>query len=297
MFNDIGGFTPPYNLCYNAYNDGEYWYKFTANTDQALSLAMTNVSHAFSGIFVFADCPGSGGTCFSHTISGPTPMSYTHVTPGMTIGQTYYIGIINWANHWNGVANWSYSTNYCLTGTLVSALPVGYSLWQAYRLDKSVVLKWATESEQNNSKFIIQRSEDGSVWETLGTVNGQGNADYTSNYTFTDEAPLSGTGYYRLMQEDHDGTISYTSVLSVEGADPDFSIFPNPAVNSFTVRTKGEAVQEILLYDMVGKSLPVTHTFFENEAIVDCSQYDAGSYTLTILSNGKRMSKRVFIKD
>ena len=68
-------------------------------------------------------------------------------------------------------------------------------------------------------------------------------------------------------------------------------------MNSFTVRTKGEAVQEIHLYDMVGKSLPVTYTLAENEIIVDCSQYDSGSYILTVISNKKRMSKRLLVKD
>lgn len=77
--------------------------------------------------------------------------------------------------------------------------------------------------------------------------------------------PITAQRYrlYRLMQADQDGISACTSVLSVEGIDPGFDIFPSPAVNNFTI-ARSRLSLEILLYDRYDKeSLPVTYTLSE----------------------------------
>ena len=70
-----------------------------------------------------------------------------------------------------------------------------------------VRLDWSTASEINNSHFVIQRSEDGIVWETINDyIPAAGNSSTQRDYSFVDNNPFRGLTYYLLTQVDFDGT-------------------------------------------------------------------------------------------
>jgi len=47
--------------------------------------------------------------------------------------------------------------------------------------------------------FLIERSTDGIDFETVSAqIQGVGNSDYSSRYTWTDPPPAAGINYYRL---------------------------------------------------------------------------------------------------
>lgn len=68
-----------------------------------------------------------------------------------------------------------------------------------------VDLHWATASEVGNDHFIVERSGDGKDWSALEKVDGQGHSTIVFQYNMTDERPLPGLNYYRLVQVDFDG--------------------------------------------------------------------------------------------
>lgn len=96
--------------------------------------------------------------------------------------------------------------------------------------DKTIMLQWNTQMEVNSSRFVIERSADGENWEEAGTVSARGNSAVVTDYSFTDEHPLTGTNFYRLKMVDLDNSFGYTEVKVIRtGVISGVSFFPNPA--------------------------------------------------------------------
>lgn len=94
----------------------------------------------------------------------------------------------------------------CIYGYPIIKLPVELLYFKPVVKDGTVVLNWATGSETNNDYFKIERSLDGYNWETIHTINGQGNITTKTVYKLYDRVfGLSGIVYYRLSQTDYDG--------------------------------------------------------------------------------------------
>ncbi|HRH38591.1 MAG TPA: T9SS type A sorting domain-containing protein, partial [Flavobacteriales bacterium] len=113
--------------------------------------------------------------------------------------------------------------------TLCTLLPIELIEFNAHAEANSVLLDWSTGSEMNNDHFAIERSTDATNWVELGSLQGAGNHVGLLRYTYEDDAPLSGTNYYRLRQVDFDGTFTMSNVRAVDmqGAS-DIVLWPNP---------------------------------------------------------------------
>jgi hypothetical protein len=125
-------------------------------------------------------------------------------------------------------------------GVTVSAinttLPVSLTSFTAKRqADASVLLKWVTASEQQNSYFAVERSGDGVHYQTIGKVQASGGIYGPFTYSFSDNSPLEGANYYRLKQFDLDGHEQVYGVRIVQnaGAVVAMALYPNPVVNTF----------------------------------------------------------------
>ena len=126
--------------------------------------------------------------------------------------------------------------------TIVAPLPVQLTKFTAVAVGADAVLSWTTAQEVNNHHFEVERSLDGHVFESVGTVAGHGTTTLTSGYGFTDAgASIHTTGllYYRLRQVDYDGQASFSPVQTVRfrytaGAS-NVGLYPNPATSSTTL--------------------------------------------------------------
>jgi len=170
----------------------------------------------------------------------------------------------------------------------LGALPVTMLYFNAEKLGETQsLLNWATASEINNDHFDVERSSDAETWAKIGQVKGAGTTEVQTDYSFTDQEPLSGINYYRLKQVDVDGNFEYTNITDVTfdgstgGSDKSastLSVYPNPlnqssqlniALTSTTdninevsiVNEVGQVVYSTLLpqiqnYQVVGLNLP-----------------------------------------
>lgn len=101
---------------------------------------------------------------------------------------------------------------------LVNALPVELIFFKADRQGEDVVLTWATAEEVNNDFFELHRSTDGSNFEVIGTIMGNGNSLSRKDYTFEDLFAPDVKTYYRLKQVDVGGDFEYKGgIVSVNG--------------------------------------------------------------------------------
>src|SRR5690554_2161451 len=138
-----------------------------------------------------------------------------------------------------------------------SPLPVELSHFSA-SCDKNVTLSWATESELNSDKFIVEKSRSGSTWEVVGEVQAAGSSHSHIAYELTDNNQYGGISYYRLRQVDYDGREDVYGPISVSCNESGNSIlaYPNPNDGEFTVQiTSSEDIKDavVQLTDGIGK--------------------------------------------
>lgn len=143
-----------------------------------------------------------------------------------------------------------------------AALPVYFLSIAADKVENGILVKWATASELNNEKFIIQRSYDGSNFRDIGIISGAGNSIQVLNYEFMDDLVNLATSivYYRIQQVDYDGAYDYSEIVKVDvdTKKNSVSIYPNP-ITSGEGYIKGwnEGVTT-KLYDQNGKLVKQT---------------------------------------
>ena len=74
-------------------------------------------------------------------------------------------------------------------------LPVTLKNWQVHLEGAFVKLSWKTAQEEQGTLFEIQRSSNGTTFQTLALIKGIG---HDASYSLTDTFPLSGKSFYRL---------------------------------------------------------------------------------------------------
>ena len=139
----------------------------------------------------------------------------------------------------------------------LSTLPVTFTKYDVTCNDKGALLTWSTGSEQNSSKFEIQRSLNGIDWISIDNVAAAGNSTDQRNYQYLDL--YGGTAFYRIRQVDIDGRFVYTAVKRTEcqKSQYDVALYPVPARDNLNVVIRSEinTRTEIQILDINGRSL------------------------------------------
>jgi len=135
------------------------------------------------------------------------------------------------------------------------------------RIDQGMAaLEWRTANEFNVARFEVQRSLDGRIFESIGSLPAL-NESVTRLYRYTDSqfALLAGGPvYYRLRMVDQNGAVKYSRMVMLRNqAGKLFAeIFPNPVKNNLFVRiqTPLQTRYSLQLFDATGKRL-LLHEF------------------------------------
>jgi len=137
---------------------------------------------------------------------------------------------------------------------------VEFKSFTATRHRSTVLLKWETAMELNNSGFAVERNVDGN-WQQIGWVPTQavnGNSDVTLSYTFTDLNNTKGISQYRIRQVDIDTQSKYSEIRSVrgEGQLGKTIVYPNPSHNGKVnvVFEDASVTRDVTVADMNGRT-------------------------------------------
>ncbi len=186
-----------------------------------------------------------------------------------------------------------------------AALPVTLSSFTAKPTpDNKVSIGWVTSSEVSNKGFRIER-QAGDVngkFESLGFVASKavgGNSQNALSYSFIDVAPkLGASSFYRLVQEDLDGKLSYTEVRMVKLNGQTVSmVFPNPSNGPVNIsRTADGKKMNIQVIDQAGKIISQANNITDANYRLNIPQ--SGVYTIKISypETGEQSTQRIVVQ-
>ena len=114
----------------------------------------------------------------------------------------------------------------------------GLNFYVTKKDDKNVLLSWQTSSENNNKGFVIERSNDGNSFDSIGFVSSLSVGGRGANYIFTDMPLNDGIEYYRLRQINLDNSYSYGPVRFLKlNRGEIVSIYPNPVSEDLYIKS------------------------------------------------------------
>ena len=192
----------------------------------------------------------------------------------------------------SGVSGWS---NFGFGGGPANPLPVKLLQFNAYEKSGQIELQWSTATEQNTSHFDVQHSASGIEFETIGTVDAAGNSASLKNYSFTDQNPLSCSGYYRLKMVDFDGYTEFSDIRAVNVCRiAEVQIYPNPAGKELLLNGLVTG-SRISLINMHGA------TVWEGESrsaqiSIATESLPSGQYILRLTETGRNQFYKISVK-
>jgi hypothetical protein len=169
-------------------------------------------------------------------------------------------------------------------------------------------LFWITSTETNNNGFVIERGIDGKHFTAIASIPSKainGNSTTQINYSYSDTRVLTASAYYRLLQMDKDGRVTYSNIIRIKRSPAQTVIaaaFPNPAKEVLHVAissVKDETI-DLVVTDLGGRivlkqSSAVTKG--DNLISLDIRKFSAGQYFITALDkNGSETAVYRFVK-
>ena len=176
-----------------------------------------------------------------------------------------------------------------------SPLPITLKEFDAKTESDHVKIYWSTSSEKNNHYFVVEKSDDGKLFETLAIVDSKGDADTQQDYFVYDPDDETCYNYYRLKQVDYDGNYktSKTIVICNEAEEFLINLFPNPTngvVNFYT--SNQTAITEIEIYNNHGVKVFESKDWVET---TDLSAFSAGIYAVHFNTTNNTIVKKIFL--
>jgi hypothetical protein len=198
------------------------------------------------------------------------------------------------AVHNSGAKTFSFtgtSTEYML-GSSGSPLPLKLLTFTGKSSNTYNLLEWSTIEEKNTQHFDVERSTNGTVFGTIGTVAAF-NASGTHLYSYTDNKNANRSAYfYRLKMVDKDGKFNYSNVIYLnETVMPTFTVFPNPVSEYVTVNGL-QPNGTIRLMSIDGKVIQQQKVISPNVTL-QLGGYAKGTYLLQYVSDEKTVTQKI----
>jgi alpha-amylase len=181
----------------------------------------------------------------------------------------------------------------------LSMLPVNLLSFTGTQKNRDVLLKWNTGSEINNKGFNIEKSVDGVHFKNIGFVKATANPSTTNSYEFTDQSVYNKIVYYRLQQEDLDGKINFSNILSFNFSEANIfiQIYPNLISNNApleiykTSRLNSNSILNVRIVNSLGNVIQKINGNFD---LVKAScrntlnAQPSGLYIFELIFNGEK---------
>jgi hypothetical protein len=196
------------------------------------------------------------------------------------------------------------NSGYCRTSEFSpcfdNVLPVTLTSFQAKWSGVYTNLNWQTAQEVNADRFVIERSQDGEHFIPIGSSPAEGTGTSGYAYAFEDGDVPQGTSYYRLREEDLDGTYAFSEIKAVyRSSAAALFVSPNPNNGSFTILLTGQnSVVNVQVHNALGTLLYETNQAAAKEIILPISLTGQrpGLYIVSVTNDQTTLSAKVVIE-
>lgn len=167
-------------------------------------------------------------------------------------------------------------------------------------------LLWTTSKETQELQFNVERSDDGTSFRKIATINSHNN--YTSEvnrYSFTDPAPVTGNTFYRIVMINTDQKKKYSRTIHFnKDISPRFELINvvNPFFDKIDIEVSvpADGKIEVYLSDMFGKTIRrsnhITRQGINSLYLFNTEALAPGVYVLQVSYNGTIIGRKVIKK-
>jgi len=197
--------------------NNDSWFTFCSGTNGIWQVNFEVGTCVFSGVnsgLQMALFTGTPTNLTWHSqAANPTYSGGTWTSPNISLntGECAYLMVDGFAGD---ACSYSYTLTNVSGGCIV--LPITLSLFSVTNYKDVNIIRWETESEQNNDFFTIEHSSDGKNWRDIAYVPGAGNSSSSISYEYQHTGFPNEINYYRLRQTDYDGTTETFKIVSVD---------------------------------------------------------------------------------
>ena len=198
------------------------------------------------------------------------------------------------------------SANQMVMTGLVNAsdvvLPVEILSFIAEKKNNSVALQFVTVKEQNLKEYVIERSGDGSIFSSIGSILPKAkNENDKVTYDFSDDTPDAGVNYYRIQSRDINGAFKYSQIVSATfgTANAVFKVFPNPATtrSSINILTSWNKEYDFKIIDFTGRLIFQQLKLHSNNVEINGLNLAAGAYSYEITTANTNVVGKLIVAE
>ncbi len=163
------------------------------------------------------------------------------------------------------------------------------------QMSSDVTLTW-DDNSNNETGFLIERSEDNSTWATAGTVA-------ANIATYTDAGQSEGTlYYYRVSATNANGSSAFSNIVTIttgvtginEQLSASINLYPNPSNGVTILSGLGSLEGTVTVTNVLGET--VQHIELTQANTVALNLTDAGLYIIYIETNAGAVVRRLMIE-
>ena len=183
-----------------------------------------------------------------------------------------------------------------------NALPVTWIGIEAKRIEAEIVLDWQTGSEHNSDYFMVEASQNGKDFVSIGKPIPAAKHSQTAQSYRTSFPDLPENNYFRIKQIDQDGSVTYSKTTQIEqprDQSPNISLHPTRLTSHDAIvltynNLDGNDVQ-IQIVDMLGRVVyqkNITLNPVETTKKIELPPINPGNYRALLTSSTYHKSVR-----
>ncbi len=165
---------------------------------------------------------------------------------------------------------------------------------QVEQYNKEVQLLWRNSTPiEHIRRTIIERSRNLDDWNSISSIEFNGDIILTNKFQFVDKKPLNGISFYRIKEITYAGSSIYSNIESIDYRNhSDISVFPNPTNDILWIKSNLE-IDRVELFDASGLRIKTIDNKFkidndnQRKMTIDLEQLNPGVYFLKLIKGNE----------
>jgi hypothetical protein len=155
---------------------------------------------------------------------------------------------------------------------------------------------WKIASEKDVSQYIIEKSEDGVNFYELTKVQAKNSEGYNLTYSCDDTSPNDGITYYKLSNQDNNGTIYQHKIIDIDRGNKEWKSVRYQLEGSLIIEFKNliPTNSSIEFYDLSGRLL-FTDEVRHLKTTINTQAFSEGIYFIKIQSPYKTENFKIIL--